>query len=231
MTKIGIIGSEGFLGKTLCKISKNYEYEIIEISKLDYENQKSKTFDILINTATPSKKFWASKNPYLDFQKTVKLTADIAYNWKYEKLIQISSISAGDDNLNHPYAINKKTAELITTYKNQLIVRLRTLYGEGLVKGALYDMLNSKQIYVDANSKFDFISTTFISNWIFKNLEKKGLVELGARDTMSLLEIAENLKLNINASGKIIKISSTRIEPDMPSARDVLGFAKNFNKS
>ena len=71
MTKIGIIGSEGFLGKTLCKISKNYEYEIIEISKLDYENQKSKTFDILINTATPSKKFWASKNPYLDFQKTV----------------------------------------------------------------------------------------------------------------------------------------------------------------
>jgi len=231
LTKIGIIGSEGFLGKTLCKISKNYEYEIIEISKLDYENQKSKTFDILINTATPSKKFWASKNPYLDFQKTVKLTADITYNWKYDKLIQISSISAGDDNLHHPYAINKKTAELITTYKNHLIVRLGTLYGDGLVKGALFDMLNSKQIYVDANSKFDFISTTFISNWIFKNLEKKGLVELGACDTLSLLEIAENLKLNIHASGKLIEISSPRIEPDMPSAKDVLEFANYFNKS
>lgn len=229
MTRIGIIGSNGFLGKTLCKISQNYEYEIVEITKTDYESQKSKNFDILINTATPSKKFWASKNPYLDFQKTVSLTADIVYNWKYEKLIQISTISAADHPLHHPYAINKKSAEIISSYKNHLIIRLGTLYGDGLVKGPLYDLLNFKQIYVDSNSQFDFISTDFISNWIFQNLDKNGLVELGAYDTMSLLEIAKKLDLNINASGKLIKISSPRIEPNMPSAKNVLEFAKNYN--
>lgn len=228
MVRIGIIGSGGFLGKTLCHVSKKFEYDIIEITKKNYEYQKPNSFDILINTANPSKKFWALENPSIDFQKTVGLTADIVYNWKYEKLIQISSISAADEPLHHPYSINKKIAEILSSYKNHLIIRLGTLYGEGLVKGALYDLLNSKQIYVDSNSEFDFISTDFISDWIFQNIEKNGLMELGACDTISLLEIANELNLKINASGKLIKIFSPRIELNMPSAKNVLEFAKNY---
>lgn len=228
MKRIGIIGSNGFLGKTLCKISKNYDYEIIEITKTDYEHQKSKNFDILINTATSSKKFWAYENPHLDFQKTVSLTADIAYNWKYEKLIQISTISAADHHLHHPYAINKKSAEIISSYKNALIVRLGALYGEGLTKGPLFDLLNSKQLFVDVKSEYNYISTDFVSEWIFQNIDRFGLIELGSYDTISLLNIAKNLHLEVNSSGRFEKIFSSKVEPDMPSAKDVLHFAKNY---
>ena len=231
MTTIGIIGSNGFLGNTLRHISKNYEYEIIEITKNNYEQNKHKNFDIIINAAMPSKKYWAYENPYLDFEKTVCLTADISYNWNYNKLIQISTISAEDFSNSHPYMVNKKTAEILSSYKNHLIVRLGTLYGDGLVKGALYDLLNSNHIYVDPQSEFDFISTDFVSNWIFQNLDRSGLVELGACDTMSLLEIANKSQLDINSSGKLVKIFSSRTEPDMPSAKDVLKFTSNYKNS
>lgn len=231
MKKIGIIGSNGFLGKTLCKISKNYEYEIIEITKTDYEHQKPKNYDILINAATPSKKFWAFENSYLDFQKTVSLTADIVYNWNYEKLIQISSISAEDYKNNHPYSINKKSAEIISSYKNSLIVRLGALYGEGLSKGPLFDLLNSNQLFVDINSEYNYINTDFVSKWIFQNNDRFGVVELGSYDTISLLEIAKNLDLNVNSSGRLEKNFSPKVEPDMPSAKEVLQFAKNYGTS
>ena len=159
------------------------------------------------------------------------MTADIVYNWKYEKLIQISSESAADYKQHHPYSIKKKSAEIISSYKNHLIIRLGALYGEGLVKGALYDLLNSNLVYADSKSEFNYISTDFISNWIFQNLDKNGLVELGACDTISLIEIANQLDLNINASGKLIKIFSSGIQPNMPSAKNVLEFAKNYQKS
>jgi hypothetical protein len=231
LTTIGIIGSNGFLGKSLCRISKNYEYEIAEITKDTYEFYKSKKFDVLINAATPSKKFWAFQNPYLDFQKTVCLTADITYNWNYEKLIQISTMSAEDYVINHPYAINKKSAEIISAYKNSLIVRLGALYGEGLNKGSLYDLLNSKQLFVDIKSQYNYIGTDFVSHWIFQNFDRSGMVELGACDTISLEDIALNLNLTVNSSGRFEKIFSSQIEPGMPSATDVLHFAKNYKNT
>lgn len=228
---IGIIGSNGFLGKSLCRISKNFNYEIIEITKENYNQYKPKNFDILINAATPSKKFWAFQNPYLDFEKTVGLTADIVYNWNYEKLIQISSISAEEYMDQHPYSINKKAAEIISSFKNSLIVRLGSLYGEGLNKGPLYDLLNSNQLFVDLNSEYNYISVDFVSEWIFKNLNRLGLVELGAYNSISLAEIATVLNFKVNFSGRLEKILSTKIESGMPSSKDVLSFAKNFRKT
>jgi dTDP-4-dehydrorhamnose reductase len=228
---IGIIGSNGFLGKSLCRISKNFNYEIIEITKNNYSQYKDKDFDILINAATSSKKFGAFQNPYLDFEKTVGLTADIAYSWNYKKLIQISSISADEYTNHHPYSINKKAAEIISSFKNSLIIRLGPLYGEGLNKGPLYNLLNSNQLFVDPNSEYNYISTDFVSEWIFKNLNILGLVEVGARDTISLAEIARVLNFKVNSSGRLEKIFSTKIESGMPSSKEVLVFAKNFRKS
>lgn len=226
--KIGIIGSTGFLGKNISRTSKNFKFEIVDITKENFSHHRSQKFDILINTATPSAKFWALHNSYDDFQKTVSLTADIVYNWNYDKLIQISTISAENYEDHHPYAINKKAAEVLTHYKKHLIIRLGALYGDGLKKGALHDLLTSKQIHVDIKSEYNFISTDFISNWIFNNLERNGMVELGACDTISLLEIANALNINTQSSGRYEKIFSSRVESNMPSAKNVLQFARNY---
>ena len=229
MQKIGIIGAKGFLGSAICKKSKDFDFNIIEITRENYEKNKSENFNILINTATPSKKYWASKNPYDDFNQTVKLTADITYNWNYKKLIQISSISVNDLASKHPYALNKKAAEIITNYKTSMIIRLSSLYGVGLTKGPLYDLLSSQKIFVDIDSEYSFINTDFVAEWILNNLNKTGLVQLGAIDTISLREIANKMNLDVTWEGQLEQIYSKDIEEGMPSCKEIWKFINDFN--
>jgi len=231
LKKIGIIGAGGFLGKTLHKVSNGFNFQIIPITRENFDNHKDNRFDFLINSAMPSKKFWASENPYLDFQKSVGLTADLVYNWNYEHFIQISTISAGKIEDKHPYGINKKAAEIIVSSAKSLIVRLGTIYGDGLSKGALYDLLNSNKLHVDLKSEYDFISTDFVAKWVFTNIDRTGIVELGAKDTISLFDIAKTLDLKVEGGERVERIFSLNIEEGMPTARDVLEFTKNYKKT
>ena len=91
-------------------------------------------------------------------------------------------------------------------------------------KGALYDLLNSNKIFVNINSEYDFISTNFCAKWILKNLDRKGIVELGASDTLSLMDIANKLNLKPEYEGKKIIIHSDRIEENMPNVKEVWSF-------
>ena len=228
MLKIGIVGSKGFLGSAFSRISHNFDYNIINITRKNFEQFKTDSFDVLINAATPSKKFWALNNPYIDFKDTVDLTADLIYNWNYDKFIQISTISVNDSELKHPYAINKKSAEIITSYKKSLIVRLSNLYGIGLNKGPLYDLLINKKVYVDIDSEYSFINTEFVANWILENLNKIGIVEIGASDTISLREIALQMNIQVSYEGKLEKIFSQNLESDMPNCADIWNFINKF---
>ena len=231
MSKIGIVGANGFLGIALSKCSTKYEHDVIKITKDNFDEHRKDFFDILINTATPSKKYWAYNNPYLDFQASVSLTADLVYNWNYQKMIHISTMSVNELNTKHPYSINKKAAEIIASYKNSLIVRLSNLYGEGLSRGPLYDLLNNKKVYVDINSEYSFISTEFVAKWIFENLHKEGIVQIGAKDTISLSKIAKKLNLKIDWEGRLERIYSSEIEPGMPSSEEVLYFINKYYKN
>ena len=62
---IGIIGSGGFLGKNLVSTFRNYN--VIEITKPNYNSLVNHQFDVLINSNGNSKKFWANQNPIEDF--------------------------------------------------------------------------------------------------------------------------------------------------------------------
>ena len=83
-------------------------------------------------------------------------------------------------------------------------------------------------MYVDISSEYDFISTDFVSRWIFSNMDREGIVELGAKDTTSLSEIASALGLKIESGDRFEQIFSSKIEKDMPSSKEVLQFAKNY---
>ncbi len=228
MKKLGIVGATGFLGKTLVEVSKDFDFKTTEITRKNFDDYKHDKFDILINTAMPSKKYWASKNPFLDFQQTVELTAELVFNWNFDKYIHISSISVNEIETKHPYSINKKAAEIIASYPKSLIVRLGALYGKGLQKGALYDLLNSNKLYVDLKSEYNYISTDFVSRWIYSNSDRVGIVELAAVNTISLHEIAKSLDLTIESGERFERIFSSQIESGMPPANEVLQFAKNY---
>lgn len=228
MKKLGIVGAKGFLGKTLVGVSKDFDFKTTEITRKNFDDYKEEKFDVLINTAMPSKKYWACKNPFLDFQQSVELTAELVFNWNFDKFIQISSISVNEIETKHPYSINKKAAEIIASYSKSLIVRLGALYGKGLQKGALYDLLNSNKLYVDLKSEYNYISTDFVSRWIYSNINREGIVELGAVDTISLHEIAKFLDLKVESGERFERIFSSQIESGMPPANEVLKFAKDY---
>ncbi|MBS3923073.1 MAG: hypothetical protein KGZ37_08020 [Nitrosarchaeum sp.] len=230
MKKIAVVGSSGFVGKALFDISKELDISIISITKENFSKYSSESFDVLIHAAMPSGKYWAKINPFEDFTRTVGLTAELIYNWNYEKFVLISTISAKNYLIGHPYAIHKRLSEILASSKNSLIVRLGTLYGNNMKKGPLYDLLNNKQLFVDLQSQYNFIDVEFCAKWIFNNLDKKGIIELGASDTLSLLDIAKKLQLDPHYTGEVEIISTEKIEKDMPNTNEIWEFLTKYTK-
>lgn len=220
--------AKGFVGGALCKSAKKFNHDIIEITRENYSISKSNKYDFLINSACPSKKFWSLNNPYEDFKQTVDLTVDLVYNWKHDKFIQISTMSANDITDHHPYGVNKKSAEIITFFNDPLIIRLGSLYGKEIKKGPLYDLLDKSKLYVDINSEYNFIDVNFCSDWIIENLHRKGIVQLGAIDSISLLDIAKKFGFDVTYEGKKECIFSKEVEGGMPSAGKILDFISNY---
>ena len=104
----------------------------------------------------PSKRFWAKQNPELDHEETVTKTKNILLDFKFKKIIHISSISARCQ-LNTIYGKNKKISEeLIQKTKDYLIVRFAAMYGKGLTKGVLIDMINNNE---EIDKKINFFNT------------------------------------------------------------------------
>ena len=62
----------------------------------------------------------------------------------------------------------KESEDIVLKNSNNLILRLDPIYGDGLDKGVLIDMLNSKTVYIDGSSKYSFTSLKWIENGFVK---------------------------------------------------------------
>jgi dTDP-4-dehydrorhamnose reductase len=199
MTKIiGVIGSKGFVGSSVYKYIK---LKKISITRSNYLNLQKKKFDIVINCAMPSKRFWAKKNPKLDFKETVLKTKYFIENYNYKKFIHISSISARCEK-NTIYGKNKKASEfLVKKIKNYLIIRLGPMFGKKLTKGVLVDIINDKTVYINKNSNYSFTSVDWVGKWVANNLYiKNKTIEIGSKNYIKL----ENLAKKINSKSNFI---------------------------
>jgi len=226
--KIAVIGFQGFVGSAIFANLKKKYYNVIGVNRFNYNKKSNKEYDIVINSAMPSKRFWAKQNPKLDFVETVLKTKEIISHWKFKKLIQISSISSRCQ-IDTVYGKHKRKSEkLCLKLRSILILRLGPMYGKNLDKGVLIDLINNNNVYVDKNSKYSFTNIDYIANWITNNLHKRDIIELGANNFI----ILENLKKSIGSTSKfygnidnqIIK-SKTNYNQD---SYDVIEFLKNY---
>ena len=230
MKKVAVVGASGFVGKAIVRQSKNYkDLSIVEVTRENFEDCKKETYDVVINTAMPSKRYWALNNPVEDILETVVKTSKIFYEWKYDKFVQISTVSA-ETQLDIPYGSHKKVAEEIVRNldPNALIVRLGSLYGEGLSKSALYDIANKKHFYVDIDSEYDYVDVDFVGKWILENLSSKGIKKIGAKDTISLREVCKKFWSSPTFEGRLEKICFQKPEKGMPSSREVIKFLERI---
>jgi len=226
---IALFGSKGFVGSEILKSLKNYGYEVSEITRENFESNLGKEFDYVINSACPSARFKAQDNPLSDFEETVKKTARIFYETKFNKFIQISSISARCQT-NTVYGRNRLAAESIVNNGGSLIVRLGPMFGPTLDKGVLIDMLEGSKVYASRDSKYAFAPLIFVSDWISKNMDRKGVWEVGAKNSIVLGDLASKLGLNIKFEGLRNDLEMQTIESDYPDVNQVIDFMKQRMK-
>ena len=225
LQSIALIGADGFVGKSIKKYILNDKSKSITcVTRENYEAAKAqKEYDILINAAMPSKRFWAKQNPNKDFHETVEKTFKIMNDWKSSKIIQISSISARSQ-LETTYGRHKAAAEKLVDNNNNLILRLGPMYGESLNKGVLIDMKNNNTVYVSRESLYCFAPVDWVAQWICRNLHLSGTIEIGGNNAIKLHEIAQRIGSTSKFIGPIDNQIISKEINHAPNAIDVIDF-------
>ena len=162
--KILILGGYGFLGNALYKSLKDncftYRFGQYSKKKISIFNLKKikKHFNVIIHCAGGSSVNESIKNPKKDFNKTVGSTKALIKFIKLKKInptiIYISSPAVFGNSIKKktihpisPYGKNKLISEkLLLNFAKEkklklYIVRFFSLYGEGLKKQLLWDVL------------------------------------------------------------------------------------------
>ncbi|MDP9863622.1 MULTISPECIES: hypothetical protein [Streptosporangium] len=220
--RVAVAGARGFVGAA---ITQALGAVAVPVSRENYEEvRRSGPFDVLINAACPSRRYWARHNPADDHRETVVKTRAFLREWEWDRFVQISSISARTQP-DTPYGAHRAEAEELCA--GNLVVRLGPMYGTAYVKGVLMDMIGNRPVYTAGESRQSFAPVEWCGRWVATHLEAKGLWEVGARTTITLREIRD-------AVGSRSTFDSDRIddqfplvttpEADWPVAADVVGW-------
>jgi nucleoside-diphosphate-sugar epimerase len=230
MISIAVVGASGYVGGAVsAALASRSSIAVMPVTRANYAEMRERSYDVLINAAMPSGRFWAKNNPDKDFVETVQKTADLVYGWRFGKFVQISTLSARCQ-LDTVYGRHKAAAEKICGFGDNLIVRLGPMYSKGLSKGVLVDMLQGRKVFVDGESRYCFAPLEFVASWIAANLQRSGLVEVGARNSIRLREVADYLGAGVEFKGPVDHQEIEHPEPGFPEVREVFGFLDEMKK-
>jgi hypothetical protein len=215
-----IIGYNGLIGGNLLdQYKKKFNKIDLFNSKNIIKINKNKEYDVVFCAGLPAAKWLANKAPLKDKKNTEKLIRNLK-NIKTKKFVLISTI---DVHFKHAYGHNRKYLEkfIKNKFQNNYILRLPGVFGKGLKKNIIFDLLNKNaidQIYL--NDKFQWYDLADLFkdiSKIFKN-NQLGLNELYSAP-ISNYEIINLFKE--------IKIDKKRLKPINYSIKPKEGFCKN----
>jgi len=198
--KIALFGANGYVGSSLYKNIK--ENEIIPISRNTIISGVDKNIDLLIHSANPAKRYMANKEPIKDFEETIKKTKNIINNFKGVPILLISSISCRTEKQT-AYGLNRLACEELVLDSGGIVFRLGPLFGGNREKDIIHDIANNRPVYHSNKTKYAYCHIDWATKYISKNLFiSSGVYELGARNTVSLKELAEAVDSTSSFSGK-----------------------------
>jgi len=205
-----LIGYTGFVGGNINRKEKfDYLYNSKNISQI-----RNKSFDLVISAGTPAIKWLASKEPEKDFA-SIKVLMDNLKTIKTKKFVLISTVDVYPNPIdvnetNHidekklqPYGKHRRILEEFCKKRfDATIIRLPALFGEGLKKNIIYDLINNhlvKNIHQDGI--FQFYNLDYMWEDIKKVINHDIKILNVATEPISVKEITEqvfNLKLENN---------------------------------
>lgn len=166
--KSALIGYTGFVGTNL---HLSYNFTNVYNSK-NINDIIDNEFDIVVCCGISATKWWANMNPNIDMDN-IMLLLNILKTIKTKKFILISTIDVYDNingdidedtyinpNINHAYGKNRYYVETFIKeyFDNYHIIRLSGLFGYGLKKNIIYDILNAKLNEINLQSSFQWYS-------------------------------------------------------------------------
>lgn len=167
MSKSALIGYTGFVGNNLLKqASFDYFYNSKNIHEIEGNH-----FDTVVCTGVSAVKWYANLYPDIDIQNINKLLGCLS-TISAEKFILISTVDVYPSPINvnentiidstcHAYAKHRLEVELFINkfFENSFIIRLPALFGAGLKKNILFDLLNNNELEkINLNNQFQWYS-------------------------------------------------------------------------
>jgi len=195
-----LIGHTGFVGGNILRQSR---FDCLYNSKNIKMMQEVAQFEIVVCAAPASVKWRANKCPEEDFA-SIKLLMDVLETIETQKFILISTIDVypvarmvdedspiGLEGL-VPYSRHRRHLELfVEKMFNALVVRLPGLFGSGLRKNIIYDLLHNDQKFVHQDGVVQYYNLENI--WCDLNIALKNHLKVLniAPEPIAVKEIAK----------------------------------------
>jgi nucleoside-diphosphate-sugar epimerase len=169
-----VLGGRGFVGSAFVRILAARGIACEAIGRDDWAAYAGRRCDVLINAAGNSRKYLADREPAADFAATVQMTADSLHRLSFNRYVLCSSCDVYDDFADprrtredapidparqSRYGFHKQLAEQVARRDgNQpLIVRFGGFVGPGLKKNAIYDILHGGPLWLDPDSRLQYM--------------------------------------------------------------------------
>ena len=203
MQKLGaaLIGYTGFVGSN---ILAQHPFDWLYNSK-NIEDIQNKNFDLAVCAAAPGTKWVANKNPRQDLAAIEKLINNLK-SVKCNKFVLISTIDVyspvnGVDedtvidkkNL-QPYAKHRRALEeFVEENFESVIIRLPGIFGNGLKKNVIFNLIHNSPINQSPESIFQYYWLDHIWADINKTLDNQLKLINFAAEPITLKELADKI--------------------------------------
>ena len=152
----GLIGYTGLVGSNLAaQRSFDRQYRSTNIAEI-----RGERFDLLVNAGVSAVKWKANEAPEQDHEAILALWRELE-TVEADLFVQISTLDVMprgtvyedtpvDESLLEPYGRNRLELERLVTgrFPRRLIVRLPHVFGRGLKKGFVYDLIHSNALHL-----------------------------------------------------------------------------------
>jgi nucleoside-diphosphate-sugar epimerase len=209
--KYYVLGGDGLLGSAIIRELLKQKKNVTNINRMNYNKFINKKCDFFIYANGNSNKYFATQNPFVDFEMSVTTVMKSINDFRFKKFIFFSSCDVYDkisikntfeDSLitksNNFYGKNKYIAEnIVKIYcKKWLILRLGPLIGKNLKKNTIFNLLNNKKVYSNVFSKSSFILTDSVAKFLLKllHIKKNKIFNISGKESVSFKTIKELMK-------------------------------------
>lgn len=251
---IFLLGGRGFYGSAIARMLDLQGRTFRVITRENYADFRGQKCQVFINANGNSSKLLAKRAPLEDFDASVRSVRNSLVDFEYDTYVYLSSVDVyadcsrgkpnGESVTLEPakqsgYGFHKALAEQCVKHvaRRWLIARLGGAVGPGLKKNAVFDILNGGPLWLDPESRLQFLQTDDAARMLMSLIDRgirNEIFNVCGRGTIALREVIEaarktiavrpgsprvHYEVDVSRLGRLVEIPETRAT--------VLSFVRN----